>query len=190
MKSWRPPEIKALRAVNSDKSWSWNTRFIGVPMLHNYWQYHEMGRILELNRHLNGIAEIGAWKGALSIYLGLWGIRLGIPVITFETDRQLLAPIEHILKRLSVRIYGDCFEGGRIEEFIGQRGPIWLICDGGDKAREVRTFAPVLAPGSLISAHDWLYEIFPHDVEGLGLTPYREDEWMAMNMGLATWRVV
>jgi hypothetical protein len=66
---------------------------------------------------------------------------------------------------------------------------IYLFCDGGNKAREFRTFAPMLGAGSIISTHDWPGEIKPEDVQAtesdLGLVPFEKETWG--KIATATW---
>ncbi len=47
---------------------------------------------------------------------------------------------------------------------IGSWEPLILLCDGGNKPRELKTFTPYLHPGSLVVVHDWLTEVYPEDV--------------------------
>ena len=42
--------------------------------------------------------------------------------------------------------------------------PVALLCDNGDKPREVALFAPLLHSGSILVAHDWGTEIGPADI--------------------------
>jgi len=64
-----------------------------------------------------------------------------------------------------------------------------VLCDNGDKPREVRLFTPYLKSGCVIMAHDYFYdmdefkrkggwpvcEITYGDVSDLGLIPYHQD---------------
>jgi len=71
--------------------------------------------------------------------------------------------------------------------------PVYLLCDNGNKVQEFATFAQFLMPGSMISVHDWMYEIFPRDTDGvvssLGLEPFEEEGWLKDHLRMATWSV-
>lgn len=64
---------------------------------------------------------------------------------------------------------GDVFALEKeIGAYIQQPGKTMVLCDGGDKPREVKTFAPYLKPGDHILAHDYAAdaEIFERDMRG------------------------
>lgn len=55
-------------------------------------------------------------------------------------------------------IHADGFQDGLLpllQEYVTRPGPTLVICDGGDKPREFRTFAPHLKSGDIIMAHDY-----------------------------------
>jgi predicted O-methyltransferase YrrM len=138
---------------------------------------------------MRAIVEIGTGNGALSLIFGLWGILLGIPVITvdiedpFDDTLRLFAHLGIHFNR------ADCFSDTVTKAVEAFPHPQYLLCDGGDKPRELAVFSRLLKPGSLISAHDWGMEIFSEDVEGLPLEPFMEELWTLNGVQLATWRV-
>ena len=174
--------------------------FAGQRAQHSFMLHHHVSRIILENPGIEGIVEIGTAMGALSIYLGLWGARLGIPVDTFDHS-EFAFQKEHnvdaitakpIFDKLGVKLHkANVFTDEGHHEVISllKGKPVYLFCDGGNKAREFRTFAPMLVNGSTVSTHDWPGEIKPSDVEAtvkdLGLVPFEDETWG--KIATATW---
>ena len=60
----------------------------------------------------------------------------------------------------------DIFENAdEIIVLIQKPGITVLFCDGGNKVREFKTFAPHLKKGDIIAVHDWMTEIFPENTQ-------------------------
>ena len=176
-----------IEIAERDIPWPYWGSFVGQEAGHNPYTYEVISRLL-LAHEVCSIIEIGTQQGALTTYLGLWGMRLGVPVHTFEIYPALCEPVRPVLDALHVECHGDCFEGNLIEEIMCER-PTYLICDGGDKPREYRVFAPMLPVGSLVSVHDWGIEITEEDIRGvdIGLKAINQEDWQAHNVNLATW---
>lgn len=177
--------------------------FAGQRAQHSFMLYHHISRFLlehSKTNVLDGIVEIGTSMGALSIYLGLWGARLGVPVDTFDHSEFAFQP-EHnvdditakpIFDKLGIRLHrANVFTDDGQKEIteLLLRRRIYLFCDGGNKAREFRTFVPLLGSGSVVSTHDWPGEIKPEDVAAtvsdLGLVPFEQETWG--KIATATW---
>lgn len=60
---------------------------------------------------------------------------------------------------------------------ISAPGRCLVLCDGGDKKREVRLFYNYLKEFDVIMAHDYLSEIFDEDFDGLDLGDFHP-EWL------------
>ena len=169
-----------------------------IPALYFYISH----LLLQRGKPITKIVELGTSMGALSIYMGLWGARLGIPVHTFDQDTFPFNR-EHnidditakpIFEKLGIRLHhinlfspdGDA----KVKELLSD-GAVYLFCDNGNKPREFQTFVPFLSGGSIVSVHDWPGEIGPTDVQGLvdsrGLVPWME-EW-SPTVGTMTWLV-
>lgn len=113
-----------------------------------------------LNEHpdVAGIIEIGTWKGGFALYLGAQAAARGIGF--FTCDAVVPDVIVPGFQRLDV--FAD---PGRIEEVADEMGgPVVLLCDGGNKPRELRTFPPLMPAGSIVVVHDWMTETLPSDV--------------------------
>jgi hypothetical protein len=171
----------------------WHTSFIGQNQQHTYWLYVIVERVMKAVPELRSIIELGTGAGALSTVFGLWGVERGIPVNT----------VDHVMRhnpRLLAHL-GVCFHAqdifapetkGLIEDAATQ-GPLWLFCDGGYKAGELKTYAPLLPPGSIVSAHDLGVE-FHHERDAAPLCeagiiePFHPEWWMEGNVQLALYR--
>jgi hypothetical protein len=101
-----------------------------------------------------------------------------------------------MLERIGVRFEDRNLMSPEGEERVKQliaEGPCYLYCDNGDKPKEFRTYAPLLASGSAVSVHDWTQEIQPADVEPtveqLKLVPFRAEWWTWCDAMMATWLV-
>jgi hypothetical protein len=184
------------KKINDRDTWEWYTNFVGQRMQHNYWEYNVIGETMMENPQIKGILEIGTGCGGVTMLLGLWGIRYSIPVVTYETVRALYLPVEHVLDKLDVQIINqDCFdphEKAFIEDFIKHNDPIYLVCDGGNKEKEIKTYAPLLGKEGLVSGHDWECEILSKNIEPFllkkGFEPWKQHQWTEKNMQFATWK--
>jgi hypothetical protein len=179
--------------LNDDKHWEWHTTFIGRLMQHNYRVYHILDGVFKIAPNLGAIVEIGTGCGALTTYLGLWGLHLNIPVLTVDNVRS--TDTDAFLQRLGVTVLdGDVFSTEvyrKIKEFVGQR-PVFLLCDGGAKQREFDTWARLLVSGSFIAAHDLGHEFSVENISEWTrtlVTPVMEERWNEMNAQIAIFKV-
>lgn len=166
--------------------WEPWTRFVGQLAGHSPYVYDIISDVLAYNP-VTAIIEIGTMYGALSMYLGLWGLRLDIPVVTFDIDQHMSDPVEPVLSAIDVVRYEmDVFSDRAVDiiKALAQE-PVYLICDGGDKPRELQTFAPLLPTRSVVSVHDWGEEIteLRSDVK---MHFHKPDEWNAHAANMAT----
>lgn len=113
------------------------------------------------------LIELGTGRGGLSLYLALQCANRGIRFATVDTFNwtEMAGPLFALANIRYVQ--GDIFESGKalVEEALRIGGAVTVFCDGGDKPREFREFAPLLRPGDYIAAHDWGNEITAGDVE-------------------------
>ncbi len=105
------------------------------------------------------IVEIGTAKGGLSAFLAIWAERNACSFATFELHYAPHPSNIKIIEALGGRmIFLDVFSHeGRttIYEMLARPGKTVVLCDGGNKPEEFRTFGPHLKPGDLIMAHDY-----------------------------------
>lgn len=104
------------------------------------------------------IIELGTYNGGFTIALGLHAWNIGCQIDTYDRMEAPSVAFRPIAQALGIRFHqGDIWEQiPDIIELIRQPGVSYVLCDGGDKAREVQTLAPHLKVGDVIAAHDYM----------------------------------
>jgi len=137
--------------------------FFGQPVLQsiNAFGVYEL---LLTNHKPDYVVEIGTGHGTLSLYFALWAYLNDKEFFTFDNlceGNPDWIPTDKTSKLLNSvwanRFIGDVFEEPtkqKVEHFLS-RGQCLLFCDGGNKRREVKEFAHLTLPGSIIIVHDW-----------------------------------
>ena len=183
------------KTKNSENAWIWHRTFMGQYMQHNYWLYYVLDDIIENNPQIKSIIEIGTGHGALTIILGLYGIKKGIPVFTIDINPKLSQPVWQIFSVLHIQQNsGDVFSNeivSKIDSIINKQ-PAYIICDGGNKPKEFDFWSPRIPVGSIISAHDWGVEISMNNIKGIDnyITAYKPEKWNEMNIQFATFKKI
>jgi hypothetical protein len=172
-------------------------RFVGQEVQHSFFVYHIMSLILEANPQIAGIVELGTGTGGLTMYLGMWAARRGIPMTSFDINAYAMEAegIPAVFEALGVNYeQHNVFQGpGHERARAAVTGkPIYLFCDNGNKPEEFKMFVPMLESGSVVSVHDWTAEIRPEHVEAVvaehKLEPFRQDLWLKHAAIMATWK--
>jgi len=182
------------KSYNDKDSWEWHLTFIGQMMQHNYYLYYTIDQIMLNNDFFKGIVEIGTGNGALTAVLGLWAIQKDIPILTVDHKKMFNTPIFEALniKYLQEDEFGDVLRTA-VKLFIkAVKGPVFFICDGGNKIDEFNYWAPLLPSGSIIAAHDWTTEIDMKSIKDTVdkyCTPYNSEGWNKMNIQFATFTI-
>ena len=176
--------------------WTWHdSTFCGLKMLQYWADLCVWERFL--NQHeIVGIVELGTGQGGMSLFLLLQAQARGAMFWTF--DKTAKGWTQNVLAqqlRLADHfVQGDIFEDQQayVKALCAKHGthPLLLYCDGGDKARELQTFAPLLQEGAYIAVHDWNTEIRPADVEPVAdiLEPVFAEECQSMSSLTRFWR--
>jgi len=178
----------------TDMNQPYNRTFLGVKAQHSELTYEVIDDIIKDSK-IKRIIELGTAGGALSFYLGLCGKKLDIPVYTVDAvlppddTRRMFSELGVFYFKLNVMEPDGIIA---VNSLIADE-PVYLFCDNGNKAEEFTKYAPSLLPGSIISVHDWMYEVFPqqigHIALDLKLEPYKEKIWDKNNLRMATWKV-
>jgi hypothetical protein len=121
------------------------------------------------------IIEIGTFAGGFALALGVHAWTLGVPLHTYD----IAQPNETIAPK--ARLFGVVFHVAdvflpvtqtEIAQLIRSPGMTYVLCDGGNKSKELDVFGPFLKPGDVIAAHDycasgrWPYGSSTIDVPG------------------------
>jgi len=131
--------------------------FAGVKaaqILSDYWLWEA---ILNDQPEITGIVELGTGQGGFSLFLAAQAEGRGISFRTYD----IAAPACRVPGFVRLDIYRAA---DAIGEHLSRHDPVVLFCDGGNKPRELETFSRYLTPRSVIVVHDWMTEIYPHDV--------------------------
>lgn len=175
-----------LKHNDGSSPWAWFHRLGGVASMSNYYVFHIFSKIMD-DPKIEGIIEIGTAYGGMTVGLALEAARRNIPIVTVD--------IEDVVTEETKRIFKDLYVGQvtlDVFDYLKNFSRVcYLLCDGGDKVKEIQTFAPLLKSGSYVSCHDWLSEIYPKDVEFLKdiADPFEPEDWEKHNVQLATWRI-
>lgn len=175
------------------------SRVLGFPMNQNRaavptWSYAM--EVLPPKR----IVELGAYNGGFTTAIGVHAYRIGCEVHSFDLAKCPNEEWQALSDFLGIKFYtADMFEPETVAQIIGliqSPGITYLLCDGGNKAKEVNFFAPYLKPGDIIGAHDYcsdsriwcggeiIYSQVADTVNFCGLQPFLQADF-----DLAAWLV-
>lgn len=130
------------------------TSFGGVPAAQYFCDFLLWEIVLNSNPQLLGIVELGTFRGGMSRYLYAQAEARGLAFKTYDViEPEQPAPN---FEKIDIYRYS-----GQLAQRFREMGPIALFCDGGNKPRELRTFPPDLAEGSIFLVHDWGTEMLP-----------------------------
>ena len=128
-----------------DDVWVW-------PMQNN--QIFPLFEKLFKDNNFERIIEIGTAYGGLPILLRTMGFKGDM--ITYNIQDELKNDVENLFNKfIIIRVICDVFANEEIGGIISGKGGTLIICDGGDKPREVNTFSKYLKSGDVIITHDY-----------------------------------
>lgn len=107
--------------------------------------------------NLKTIVELGTFEGGFSLYLASQAQWRNLDFRTYD----VVPPQRKIPGFVQLDIFAKADAIGR---HLERHDPLVLFCDGGNKPRELRTFAPYLSQHSIIAVHDWGTEVFEENV--------------------------
>jgi len=164
----------------------WHKTFLGIRQQHCYGLYETIDRVLVDNPQICKFVEIGTGGGALSVVLALHAVQRDTFLITFDTQiRGDRLKADSAFAALGVRSYlYDCFDKVSvdiIDQYL-EDSPCFFFCDGGNKLKELKMFAPLLSSQSIIAAHDYCTAALDKDqadkaARDLSLVPYLPEIW-------------
>ena len=143
------------------------TSFGGVTAGQVWVDYYLWELVLNEHPHLEGIIEIGTWEGGFSRYLEAQARCRCMSFCTFDVIQPAKPPL--YFRKADVFANPD-----EVINLLDVWAPCILLCDGGNKPREMETFAPHLSADSVLIVHDWLTEVQPEEVPPM-LCPVYED---------------
>ncbi len=188
-------------------------RLFSLPVQQSWAAIGVYEQLLAAHRHnIWWVAEIGTGSGALSLYWKTW-TEMRIRRVPFVTIDVNAPPDVAWIALRTCFVKGDCFDEdvqSHLPDEVRSASPGLLFLDGGDKPRELATFAPLVASGSLVLVHDYteakdmkdfrraiesglgivdlhspLPEIFHDDVKSVDCVEYYQP-WHDQSIGLGT----
>lgn len=164
----------------------------GVPVAQSWTQ---VGLLFTLINEFNlaGVIEIGLFRGGLADMLMRRRERFtDFQYLGFQKDGEELDG--HVRGHPGV-IVADCFAEeslGQIRKFIASAlRPILVYCDGGNKPKEMRTYAPMLRPNDYLVAHDYPGEITDASLRQFGndftFMQELDGDFIRKEYGLSLW---
>jgi cephalosporin hydroxylase len=114
--------------------------------------------------------EIGVHRGGLaSLLLARRIFQPDFNYFGIEIDREILDPSLFDVAKLGDEIVIEDFfseDGHRwfVNRLYGHSAPVLVLCDGGNKRREMKEVTPVLRRGDFMMAHDYKKEFFDEDI--------------------------
>lgn len=145
--------------------------YCGVDATQNWVDFYLWDRLLDAHP-VQAILELGTAWGGFSLFLSHQAQARGLRFRTFDSvDHRTAGSDETFGAKLArAADLGEQFVCVDVlqepdvvtRELLGCR--VALLCDNGNKSKEVNLFAPTLALGSICVVHDWLTEIWPKDI--------------------------
>jgi hypothetical protein len=140
-----------------DRWWRFGgVSFAGVHAA-QYWVEFILWEVLLNERRYNAIIELGTWEGGFSLYLSSQAHHRGICFRTYDIHQ----PVADVPGFVRADIFAQAEEIG---EHMRRRDPVIVLCDGGNKPRELKTFARYVTPESTLVVHDWGTEMLEKDI--------------------------
>ena len=137
------------------------TSFAGVPAA-QIWADFVLWESLLNERDYDSIIELGTFCGGFSLYLASQAEHRGMSFRTYDVQ----APERKIPGFVQIDIFASQVEIG---EHMQRHDPVIVLCDGGNKPRELTTFSRYVTPASTLVVHDWGTEMnrenIPDNVE-------------------------
>lgn len=137
------------------------------------WQDLFIWEMFFQTRPIKSLIELGTGNGGMSVFFAIQAFNRDIKFATF--DNQKFFDFSHgvagLLGLNQMFFHYDIFEDPGLtvlrDMILKTPHPLALFCDNGDKAREWRTFGPLLIPGDYIVVHDWGTEFKEEHMVGI-----------------------
>ena len=141
--------------------------------------WYDVGALLTVIQQggIRTILEIGVEHGGLAALLHTYA----------HTNGLTYRGIDIALAALDVRLHDadiverDAWARETVDELArwiaAMPAPALIICDGGDKPRELKLYAPLLRPGDVLLGHDYHNEYGDEAIADVGAAQVRAD-WL------------
>jgi cephalosporin hydroxylase len=122
--------------------------------------WYDVGAILHVvqSARIRTVLEVGVEHGGLASLLRSYGGYTGIGYRGIDITLAPLHPVvrERDLAAIELRDAWDAATIADMGHWLDQQpAPALIICDGGDKPRELHLYAPLLRAGDVMLGHDY-----------------------------------
>ncbi len=130
--------------------------------------------------HIRTVLEIGVEHGGLSAWIMAYGRYNNVAYRGIDITLNALQTQVGIVDR-SAFVERDAWTNEAVEDARGwlerQPAPALIICDGGDKPKELHLYAPLLRDGDVMIGHDYHNEYGDNAIADVGATQVQAD-WL------------
>ena len=132
--------------------------------------WYDVGALLTLipSFGVRCVLEIGVEHGGLAALLLAYSTHTGIVYRGIDIS---LASLAHTVRGQASIVERDAWAQATVDEvarwLAEMPAPALIICDGGDKPKELRLYAPLLRTGDIIVGHDYHNEYVDDALTGL-----------------------
>jgi len=124
----------------------------GIPVSQEVKVVKSFENLLSKNK-FDIIIEIGTLNGGLTLLLS---DLFNGPVVSYDVKEIANEYRNKVADKSNITLYiEDVFESETIVDILTSEKKVLLLCDGGNKIKEVNMFAKYLKPGDVIMAHDY-----------------------------------
>ncbi len=122
------------------------------------------------------VIEIGTFFGGFALYLAFCSRMLNMKFFTFDIKTKKSNVYKRIKQLGGTYLQLNVFQPQgkeRLRSLIRAPGRVLLLCDGGNKVKEIEFFAQFLKPKDVIMGHDY----FETDMDF-----FRQDKWFSCEL--------
>ena len=153
---------------------------IGVSCSLTWFDLGAIAHILQ-TAQIGSIVEIGVEHGGLGAYLEGYCYYTGGRYLGVDITLNALHPkVREDMAGIQIEQH-DAWSAATVERvgrwIAADSRPALIICDGGDKPRELHLYAPLLRPGDVLIGHDYGNEYGDAALVGMPATQIRTD-WL------------
>lgn len=141
--------------------------------------WYDIGAIVRIIQEysIRSVVEIGVEHGGLAAFLVAYGQYTGLSYLGIDITLNALHPAvarSHLSQR-------DAWSEDAVADvarwLTSHPAPALIICDGGDKPKELRLYAPLLRPGDVLIGHDYHNEYVDDAIADVPARQIRTD-WL------------
>jgi cephalosporin hydroxylase len=151
------------------------TTYMGIHTL-QAWPDLVVWEKLFARHRLGMVIELGTYRGGMSLFLLGHCLQRETTFWTIGNDHKVNdSPLAKALGLAACCLDTDVFASGAnlLQQMLqSERSlPLLLLCDNGNKPREVQTFTPLLQSGDILAAHDWGHPAGPRAIRSEDVFP-------------------